>query len=49
MILKRESPDDFIAVNSKFSARLPNVIIEPNNIASGITKGTMVADEYMRN
>ena len=45
IIFIRERPDDFIAVNSKFSARVPKVIMDPSSTARGITIGTIVAEE----
>ena len=35
VIWKKDIPDDFKAINSDFSDRLPNVIIEDNKTASG--------------
>ena len=40
MIRKSDIPAAFIAVNSTFSAKLPNVISELSNIASGKANGT---------
>ena len=37
-------PDDFKAVNSLFSAKLPRVIIDESKIASGRASGIKVAD-----
>jgi hypothetical protein len=44
MILYRESPLDFKAVNSLFSAKLPKVIKEESRMASGTAKGTRFAE-----
>ena len=40
MIRKSEIPADFIAISSKFSPKLPNVINEASNIARGSANGT---------
>jgi hypothetical protein len=40
MIRKSDIPAAFIAVNSDFSAKLPNEMIELSSIASGKAKGT---------
>ena len=39
----REIPADLIAINSKFSPRLPKVIIDERRIANGSARGTSTA------
>ena len=46
VIWKKDIPDDFKAINSDFSDRLPNVIIEDNKTASGKARGTNVQEAY---
>ena len=49
MILNNETPAAFMAVNSKFSPRLPKVIKEANNIAKGNAMGISDKKAYIRN
>ncbi len=42
MMRNREMPAAFMAVSSKFSPRLPNVMSEASRMASGSPSGTMV-------
>ena len=48
MILYNESPLDFKAVNSLFSAKFPNVIMDDRSIAKGSASGIKLADIYRR-
>ena len=47
--MKKDIPDDFKAINSDFSERLPNVIIEDNKTESGKAIGTSVQEAYNNN
>ena len=49
MILYKESPEDFSAVNSLFSARFPKVIMEDKSIAKGRANGIKLAETYRSN
>lgn len=44
MILNKDIPEDFIAVNSLFSAKFPIVMMEDNNIAKGKARGIKDAE-----
>lgn len=44
MILNNDKPEDFNAVNSLFSARFPNVMIELSKIARGKASGIKLAE-----
>jgi hypothetical protein len=44
MNLNKDIPEDFIATNSKFSPKLPNVIIEARRMLKGSASGTRVVD-----
>ena len=41
---RKETPADFIATNSYFSARLPKVIIEDSRTEIGRANGTSLAE-----
>lgn len=43
-ILNKDAPADFKAVSSLLSPKLPNVIIDDNNMESGKAKGIILAD-----
>ena len=45
----REIPEDFMAINSKCSPKLPNVIMEANNMPKGKAIGTKVVDIKLSN
>ena len=42
MVRISDMPEAFMAVSSKFSPRLPNIISEARSMASGSAIGTMV-------
>ena len=45
----RDIPEDLMAVSSRFSPRLPKVMIEESKTARGNAKGTRVAEAYSNN
>lgn len=49
IILKSETPEDFKASNSRFSARFPKVIKDDSRTDKGRARGTSVAVVYKRN
>jgi hypothetical protein len=49
MIRNRDMPADFIAVNSNFSPKFPNVIKEASSMARGNAIGTNVVMAYRKN
>ena len=49
IILKSETPADFIAVSSKFSPRFPKTINAASKMASGNAIGTIVKEAYQKN
>lgn len=42
IVRRSEMPEAFMAVSSKFSPRLPNIMSEASSMASGRAMGTMV-------
>jgi hypothetical protein len=49
IILNKDTPAAFMAVSSKFSPKLPNVISEANSMANGKAMGTREKTAYMKN
>ena len=42
-------PFDFIAINSQFSDRVPQVVNEARSIDKGKTSGTNLGEKYIKN